>query len=146
MRFRASTVIGVPVEVAFDYLADPANRPGWQPSLRGVELIDSGEPRIGMRWRDVLPLGIRPTLSITALRRPNVWAEKGYWRSMLVVLTMTMTPEAGGTRIDVTVEAHARGLLRLGLAVLKLIGPYVARSDLHRAGRRLAARDPGAQG
>ena len=42
----------VPVPVAFAYLADPRNRPEWQSSLRRVELLDEGEPRVGMRWRD----------------------------------------------------------------------------------------------
>ena len=27
-------------EVAFDYLADPANRPAWQASLKGVEAVE----------------------------------------------------------------------------------------------------------
>ncbi len=34
-------------EIAFDYLVDPANRPAWQSSLRSVELLSEGPPRVG---------------------------------------------------------------------------------------------------
>ena len=48
-----SVAYDVPADVAFAYLADPRNRPEWQSSLRAVELLDEGEPRVGMRWRDL---------------------------------------------------------------------------------------------
>ena len=43
----------VPVEVAFDYLVDPHRRAEWQSSLRRVEEVDAGPPRVGQRWVDV---------------------------------------------------------------------------------------------
>ena len=52
----------VPVEVAFAYLADPRNRPEWQSSLKSVEMLDDGEPRVGMRWRDVTSARIVPEM------------------------------------------------------------------------------------
>ena len=57
----------VPVHVAFAYLADPRNRPEWQSSLRRVELLDEGEPRVGMRWRDHTAVRMAPEMVITEL-------------------------------------------------------------------------------
>ena len=43
----------VPADVAFDYLVDPHRRPEWQSSLRRVEDVGTGAPRVGQRWVDV---------------------------------------------------------------------------------------------
>ena len=65
-------------EELFRYLVDPRNRPEWQSSLLSVTLIDRGEPRVGMEWRDNTVTGvIRPKMRITELVPFKVFGEAG---------------------------------------------------------------------
>jgi uncharacterized protein YndB with AHSA1/START domain len=130
----------VPVGVAFAYLADPRNRPQWQSSLRAVDLLDEGEPRVGMRWRDLTSARIAPEMVITQLEPDVLWAETGTWKAVEADLTLAFSPRQGGCAVAVAFAVRGRGLLRpVGWAATRA-GRFAVRSDLRRAGRLLAAR------
>ncbi len=130
----------VPVSLAFAYLADPRNRPEWQSSLRGVELLDEGEPRVGMRWRDLTSARVVPEMEITHLEPDVLWAETGRWRAIEADLTLRFAPHRGGCSVDVEFEVRGKGVLRpIGWAA-SAAGLFAVRSDLRRAGRILQAR------
>ena len=132
--------VPVPVPVAFGYLADPRNRPEWQSSLRSVELLDEGAPRVGMRWRDHTSARIVPEMVITAMEQDVLWAETGRWRGLEADLTLRFGPTAGGTRVEAGFAVRGRGVLRpLGWAATGA-GLFAIRSDLRKAGRILAGR------
>jgi hypothetical protein len=134
--------VGVPPEVAFDYLVDPLNRPAWQSSLARVEDV-TGEPRVGQRWVDVTSPGLRPAMETTELDRPRRWTEHGTWRRVEAELTLTFTASPGGCEIGYDARVRARGLLApVGLLVTR-VAPLAVRSDLRRAGRILEGRAPG---
>jgi len=122
---------GVPAEVAFDYLADPRNRPEWQPSLRAVELIDEAVGE-GQRWVDVTVPGLRPVLQTVEFDRPRVWAERGTWRGVEAWVRLSFAPTATGCRVDL--DAHVTGYGPVG-PVLTRIGRLVGARDLNRAAR-----------
>lgn len=130
----------VAVEVAYDYLVAPRNRPEWQASLRAVELAASpGTLRPGLRWTDVTWPGLRPRMELTLADRPYAWAEHGRWRGFAADLTLHFAPTAQGCRVLAEFELRARGPLRpLGRALTTLaVRPVLA--DLRRAARILAA-------
>ena len=77
----------MPPDAAFDYLADPFNRPAWQSSLKRVEDVD-GAPRVGQTWVDVTRVGVRPLMETTELERPHRWTERGTWRGFDATLTL----------------------------------------------------------
>jgi hypothetical protein len=130
----------VPVHVAFAYLADPRNRPEWQSSLRRIELLDGGDPRVGQRWRDVTAARIVPDMVITELEPDVLWAETGTWRAIAADLTLRFAPHREGCSVDVEFEVRGRGYLRpLGWAASRA-GLLAVRSDLRRAGRILEKR------
>jgi len=131
----------VPVEEAFAYLADPRNRPEWQSSLRSVEMLDDGEPRVGMRWRDHTVVGLVPQMEITTLEPGRRWVEEGRWRGViLAILTLGFEPTATGCTVDVRFRVHGRGLLApVGLAATGA-GVLPVLADVRRAGRVLAGR------
>ncbi len=131
----------VPVDVAFDYLADPRNRPEWQSSLRRVALLDEGEPRVGMRWRDHTAVGMAPDMEITELEPHVLWAEVGTWRAMEADLTLRFAPHRGGCSVDVEFQVRGRGYLRPVGWLASRSGLLAVRSDLRRAGRILQARE-----
>ena len=128
----------VPVGVAFDYLADPRNRPEWQSSLRRVELLDEGEPRVGLRWRDHTTVGVVPTMWITELDPGRTWAEEGRWRFLEATLVLHFRPATSGCVVAYEFGVQGAGpVLPLGWALTTMGRPAV-RSDLRRAGRILA--------
>jgi hypothetical protein len=134
---------GVPAEVAFDYLVEPANRPSWQSSLSRVEDI-TGEVGVGQTWVDVTVPGPRPRMQTTELDRPRRWTERGTWRSFAATLTLTFEPADAGCDVGIEMELHARGLAASPLAAaLNLVAPVAVRSDLERAARLLGRRATG---
>lgn len=137
-RELAGTVaFEVPVEVAFDYLVDPVNRPAWQSSLRRVEDVE-GEPRVGQTWTDVTRPGLRPAMRTTVLERPRLWAESGTWRFVRADLTLRFT-RAGEEACEVRFRFRIHALGPVGLAASVVSVPAV-RGDLRRAAEILARR------
>ncbi|WP_296605301.1 SRPBCC family protein [Nocardioides sp.] len=125
-------------EVAFDYLADPHNRPAWQSSLARVEDVD-GEVRVGQTWVDVTSPGLRPLMETTELDRPRRWSERGTWRGFDAVLTLDFAETATGCDVAATMRVTGRGIAALPARVLSLVAPRAVRSDLRRAARVLGA-------
>ena len=128
------------MDEAFDYLADPRNRPEWQSSLRRVELLDEGDPRVGMRWRDHTAVRVAPEMAITALEPEVLWAETGRWRAIEADLTLPFAPHRGGCSVDVEFEVRGRRRPASGGLAATRAGLLAVRSDLRRAGRILRAR------
>lgn len=133
----------VPVDVAFDYLVDPRNRPQWQSSLRRVEDVE-GDPRVGQTWVDVTGPGLRPAMRTTALEHATTWTEQGVWRRIEATLTLRFTPSGAGCLVTAEAAVSGRGLARP-------LGPLITRAaalavpgDLRQAARILSERAAGA--
>ncbi|MGN6253186.1 MAG: SRPBCC family protein [Marmoricola sp.] len=132
-----------PVEVVFDYLTDPVNRPDWQSSLRRVEVLDPGPPHVGQRWVDVTVPGLRPQMSTTVLEPPRRWVEHGEWRGIALDGELVFTPAGDGCTVTATATFRAAGvwgplLPMLGIGATRAVG-----ADLRRAAARLTARGTG---
>jgi hypothetical protein len=130
----------VPVEVAYAYLADPRNRPQWQSSLRSVEMLDEGVPRVGMRWLDHTVVRLVPQMEITALEPGELWVEHGHWRAIAAVLTMGFEPTATGCMVDVMFRVRGGGLLAPVGWLATVAGVWPVLSDVRRAARILSER------
>lgn len=100
--FTATVDFDQPVEVVFDYLADPKNRPAWQASLLSVRLPRrDSTPAVGLRWRETTVVGVRPRMEITVLERPTRWAERGTWAGVSASLALgfgAADPDRGDDR------------------------------------------------
>lgn len=139
---RTSLTYAVPVDVAFAYLSDPRHRPEWQSSLKRVELLDDGAPRLGQRWLDHTSVGLAPEMVITEMETDRVWSETGRWRGIEADLRLGFAPVDGGVgcRVEAAFEVRGSGLLRpVGWAATGA-GLFAVRSDLAKAGRILAER------
>ena len=132
----------VPADVAFDYLVDPHRRPEWQSSLRRVEDVDAGAPRVGQRWVDVTVPGLRPRMETTVLDRPRTWTEVGRWRGIDAVLTLAFAPDddGDGCRVTPTFRVTGRGAVRPLAWVVDRVAVLGVLPDLRRAARLLAGR------
>jgi len=129
---RVRVDVDAPVEVVFDYLADPANRPAWQSSLRRVVEI-SGAPGAGQRWTDVTWPGLRPAMATVAHERPRRWAERGTWHGVRADAELRFTERPGGCRVDATVMVAMPGPTAPLGPLLTRLAVLAMRSDLRRA-------------
>jgi uncharacterized protein YndB with AHSA1/START domain len=139
----ATVTFSQPPDVVFTFLADPRNRPRWQSSLRAVEMRDEGEPRVGMRWRDLTSIGVRPDLTITALTPYRVWSETGTWRGLTADLTLRFTAVPGGTRVSAEVDVAGDGAWGVLSTVVRHLAPAALGHDLERASVLLTDRATG---
>jgi uncharacterized protein YndB with AHSA1/START domain len=138
--FSLSVELPHPPAALFGFLADPRNRPLWQGSLRDVTDVDAGDPRVGMRWRDVTKVGARPAMEIVELTPHRLLAETGRWRGVDGVLTMTFVETATGTRLDVEGRLVGQGAYAVAAAVSRRLAPESIRKDLLRASEVLGKR------
>ena len=129
-----------PVEEVFDYLADPRNRPEWQSSLRSVELVDDGPPRVGFRWSETTVVGVRPSLTITECERPRVWVEHGTWRGVAATLRLDFAPAPRGCTVGVSGSVEGSGPWTVPASLAGLLAGRAIASDVRKAGRILASR------
>jgi hypothetical protein len=130
----------VPVEVAFDYLVDPRNRPLWQSSLRRVEAVTPPEPAVGQTWTDVTSPGLRPAMQTTELERPRTWTEVGTWRHVRARLTLHFAATSTGCLVSHVVGVSATGALRALVPAIARAADLAVPADLRRAARILSER------
>jgi uncharacterized protein YndB with AHSA1/START domain len=143
-RWDPTVFVGAPRPQVFAYLADPRNRPEWQASLARVELLDEGEPRVGMRWVDHVRGGLRFGLRISELEPSTRWAEEGRTGPLAAVVTLLFDDVERdglqGTLVRLVVRVRGRGAARplgwLATAVLSV----AVRADLPRLARVVESR------
>jgi uncharacterized protein YndB with AHSA1/START domain len=139
-RLGGQVPFPVPVDVAFAYLADPRNRPEWQSSLAGVEMLTDGAPRVGTRWRDHTKVRVVPEMEITELEPNGLWAESGTWRAIRAELTLRFEPTATGCLVDVGFRVAGRGVLRVVGWPITVAGVLPVLADVRHAARILGER------
>jgi hypothetical protein len=123
----------VPVEVAFDYLVDPRNRPQWQSSLRRIADLSDPVPQVGQTWTDVTAPGIRAAMETTVLDPNTSWTERGTWRGITAELTLQFAPREDGCTVTAEAQVHGRGLLRPFGPVITALARLAVPADLRRA-------------
>ena len=143
-RLDAAVFVAAPRAEVFDYLADPRNRPEWQATLDRVELLDDGEPRVGMRWVDHVRLGPPFELQIIGMEPGSLWAEMGRVGPFRAFVTLLFDDEVrdGVAGTCVRIVARVRGSKAakpLGWAATGLLTTLV-RLDSPRIARALEQR------
>jgi uncharacterized protein YndB with AHSA1/START domain len=130
-----------PIARVYAYLADPRNRPAWQTSLRRIELLGEGPPRVGLTWIDVTSAGARPVMAISEMSPPEdgraTWVEEGTWRRIEARLVLDFRETSSGTLVHAGFTITGPTPLAPVIAVLNRLAPYAVRSDLRRASRLL---------
>ncbi len=140
-RWDAAVFVPVPRSDVFDFLSDPRNRPRWQASLDRVEMLDEGEPHVGMRWVDRLRGGPAFELQIIGLEPDELWAEIGSLGPVTAFVTLFFEDETrdgiAGTCVRVVARVRGRRLAKpLGWVATALMTALV-RVDLPRIPRAL---------
>ena len=124
----------LPLEEAFDFVADFVNVAAWDPGVASARRVDTGPVRIGSRYR----LGIRVAGRVVPMDYVvDAWAPpdrvvlRGTGSGVAAVDDIRFQAVPTGTRIEYMADIRLRG-------PLALLGPF-ARGAIERIGRR--ARD-----
>jgi carbon monoxide dehydrogenase subunit G len=113
---REQITTRLPIEEAFDFVADFANSTHWDPGVSASQRLDDGPVGVGARYRlDVrMGSGAAPMeYRITTFERPGRVVLVGRGSRVAAVDDIRFTATPDGTRIDYVADIRLRGLLRL---------------------------------
>jgi carbon monoxide dehydrogenase subunit G len=142
-RLHERIETALPIDAAFDYVADFANAVDWDPGVANASRIDDRPVAVGARYSLGVRMGGRVVpmeYRITELDRPRRVVLVGAGSNIDAVDDIRFAPSAGGTVIDYTADIRLGGLLRFAQPFL---GGSFARIGRDAAGgmeRTLAAR------
>jgi uncharacterized protein YndB with AHSA1/START domain len=113
---RNTTLISRPIEEVFDFGVDTRNEFKWNPKVRAMTKLTDGPIGFGTRMAAKWTMSGHIELECTEYERPYrwTWANGG---PIAVTFTVTLSEEAGGTRLRAAFDARAHGPARLFLPV-----------------------------
>jgi len=148
-RFIDAIDLPIPIEEAYDYLAEFSRTAEWDPGVVAARRLTRGAVREGSRFRvEVSFLGRRLPLEyrITCFERPHRLVLEGGDDSIQSIDEITFAPRAGGTRVTYEARLALRGWRRLADPVLDLlfqqVGRAAARGLRERVAEIAAGREP----
>jgi Polyketide cyclase / dehydrase and lipid transport len=124
-RIEGEIIIGRPVDVVFDYVADQSNEPQYNPQMVRAEKITPGPVRRGTQFRSaVASMGRTAEMLIecTSYDRPRLFASTTTMQQADISYALTFEPAAGGTRMRWSGQVRPKGAVRLLGPVITWIG------------------------
>ena len=130
-RINGEIVIGQPVDVVFDYVADQSNEPQYNPQMVRAEKITTGPVGIGTRFRSAVASrgrAVEMLIEITGYDRPHRLASATTMQQADISYTLTFEPADTGTRMRWSGQVRPKGGVRL-------LGPLIAWLGRHQEQR-----------
>ncbi len=115
IRIDQEIVVARPPEAVFDYLADVARFPEWQPAIERAEQLTPGPLAAGTELRLVIrgPTGpTEVTGAVVSLERPSLLAVRPSSGPAAVEANCALSPDGEGTRVRFTATIELKGMLR----------------------------------
>lgn len=129
-RIHGEIVIGRPVDVVFDYVADQSNEPLYNPRMVRAEKITPGPVGEGTRFRSAVASMGRAAemlIEITAYDRPARLASATTMQQADISYTLTFEPAASGTRMRWSGQVRPKGAFKLPGPLIAWIGGHQER-------------------
>jgi hypothetical protein len=124
-RIEGAIVIGRPVDVVFDYVADQSNEPQYNVQMVRAEKITPGPVGKGTRFRSaVASMGRTAEMLIecTGYDRPRLLESTTTMRQANISYTLRFEPAAPGTRMHWSGQVRPKGAFRLLGPVITWLG------------------------
>lgn len=115
-RIEGEIVIGRPVDVVFDYVADQSNEPRYNTRMVRAEKITAGPVGKGTRFRSAVASGGRTAemlIECTGYDRPELFATTTTMAQADISYTLRFEPAAAGTRMRWSGQVRPKGAFRL---------------------------------
>jgi hypothetical protein len=139
-------VIGRPVEVVFDYVADQSNEPQYNPQMVRAEKVPSGPVGKGTRFRSAVASRGREAemlIECTGYDRPRLFATTTTMAQADISYTLRFEPAAAGTRMRWSGQVRPKGALRLLGPLITWLGSRQEQRIWASLKRHLEAAPPG---
>ena len=130
-RIQGEIVIGRPVDVVFDYVADQSNEPQYNPRMVRAEKITAGPVGKGTQFRSAVASMGRTTemlIEYTGYDRPTLLASTTTMEQADISYTLMFEPAAAGTRMRWLGQVRPKGVFRL-------LGPMITRMGIRQEQR-----------
>jgi hypothetical protein len=130
-RIEGEIVIGRPVEVVFDYVADQRNEPQYNPRMVRAEKITGGPVGKGTRFSSaVMSRGHRAdmVIELTGYERPVRLAQVTTMAQADMSGTLTFEPVGTGTRMRWSWRVRPKGAVKLLAPVIAPMGRHQERT------------------
>lgn len=140
-RYLDAIDLPVPIEQAFDYLADFSRVAEWDPGVSAARRLTRGSIGLGSRFRvDVAFLGRRIPLEyrISEFERPSRLVLTGGDASIRSVDEITFVSRQGGTRVTYDARVELAGLHRVVEPILALFFQRIGRVAMRGLRERVA--------
>ena len=114
-RIEGEIVIGRPVDVVFDYVADQSNEPQYNPQMVRAEKITAGPVGKGTQFRSaVASVGRTAKMLIECTRydRPRLLESTTTMAQADISYTLRFEPAAAGTRMRWSGQVRPKGAFR----------------------------------
>jgi hypothetical protein len=124
-RIEGEIVIGRPVDVVFDYVADQSNEPHYNPQMVRAEKITAGPVGKGTRFRSAVASRGRTAemlIECTGYDRPALLATTTTMAQADISYTLRFEPVAAGTRMRWLGQVRPKGAFRLLGPVITWMG------------------------
>jgi carbon monoxide dehydrogenase subunit G len=148
-RFVDVIDLPVPIEDAFDFLADFSRTAEWDPGVVSGERLTPGSIGLGSRFRVVVSfLGRRLPMEyeICAYERPTRLVLVGGDDALRSIDELTFVPREGGTRLTYEARLELSGIRRLADplldAIFQRVGGAAARGLRARTAGQIAGLSP----
>ena len=115
-RIHERIETALPIDDAFDYVADFANSHAWDPGTLSSRRLDSGPVRAGARYLLDVRMGDRVApmeYRISVFEPPTRVILTGEGSGVTAVDDIRFEPAGGGTRVDYTADIKLAGFLGL---------------------------------
>jgi carbon monoxide dehydrogenase subunit G len=143
-RYVDAIDVPVPIEEAFDFLADFARTAEWDPGVSKAVRIGSGPIGAGSRFRVVISIfgrSIPIEYEIVTYERPARLVLEGRDQSFHSIDEIAFAVRGGGTRITYEARLELEGIRRVADPLLDLIFQRVGRLAARGLRERLAVKD-----
>jgi Polyketide cyclase / dehydrase and lipid transport len=124
-RIEGEILIGRPVDVVFDYVADQSNEPQYNPQMVRAEKITAGPVGKGTRFRSAVAFRghtAEMLIECTGYERPRLLASTTTMAQADISYTLTFEPTAAGTRMRWSGRVRPKGAFRLLGPVITWMG------------------------
>jgi Polyketide cyclase / dehydrase and lipid transport len=124
-KISGGIVIGRPIDVVFDVVADQRNEPSYNPVMTHSEKLTDGSIGVGTEFRATITARGRPVqmlIEYTAFDRPRLLASTTSMATADIRGTLTFSPHPSGTQMRWSWEVTPRGALKLLAPIIALAG------------------------
>lgn len=124
-RIEGEIVIGRPVDVVFDYVADQSNESQYNPQMVRADKITPGPVRKGTQFRSAVASRGRTAemlIECTGYDRPRLLTTTTTMQQAEISYMLTFEPAAGGTRMRWSGQVRPKGAVRLLGPVITWMG------------------------